>query len=217
MSAHSLPPAVALLGARGAGKSTLLAALMAVWQKDHDVWVIDPCREHAPPLSGRRVRLPLALWARTDSDTQEAGKAMWRETVDEQARAAWLRTTTRDVVVVLDDANACVLKGQQGPEAFTTCVVHEGRHRGIGFAVACRRPSEIPRDWTANAAHRFVFYLDEPRDLSYAASLGHGLAPNAVAALKRGQFFHKGPGHGWHRHDGVIDADGRLFPCLLTK
>lgn len=222
--AHLLPPSWFICGQRGTGKSTLTAALLSVWDGRLALWVIDPCREHAVPSRGRRVRLPLSVWSRVDVAQTEAGKQLWQDTVNDQARALWDRADrSREAVMVLDDANACVLRGAQGPEAFTTCCVHEGRHAGIGFLVCCRRPSELPRDWSANAAHRAVFFQDEPGDLDYCRRLGIPEAARTVPALKRGQFWHRGPGQPWHMHGpgldvpGVLDRHGALFPCLTAQ
>ncbi len=59
-------------------------------------------------------------------------------------------------------------------------IVNRGRHRGLKYFAASRRPARVPRDITANATRIMAFATQEPTDLRYMREL---MGPEAAAIV----------------------------------
>lgn len=212
MPSKHRPPSWYISGMRGHGKSELIAGLMAEWHSRRIAsWLCDPMMEHPVPLGGRRYRPQLD---QLDSAGMDADGPM-HELGGEMARDAWLRPASerhRAVVLVYDDTNMVIRAGRQGPPHLNL-VVHEGRHRNIGFCFSIRRPAETPRDYSSEAGHRAVFRCKEAIDVDVLRRMG---VPDGTDRLGIGEFYHQGHGaySEWHLHRGWMDPDGRLHACL---
>lgn len=208
---HYRPHTEFVTGSRGCGKSTLTRARIAnLSARGVSVWVIDPMLEHSLPIGGRRIRPNAAL---LDSEGMTADGPLY-DLTDDVFREAWLRKDrTRPVVVVCDDLNLAVKRGQQGPPFLNLCVM-EGRHRNVGFVMCVRRPAEVPRNYSSQADHWAVFRTRELIDQQALYQQGVPKA-HALAAFPVGYFLHQGPVGDWHAHYAALDSKGRLAECMI--
>lgn len=205
MTAHAQSPSWFVSGVRGSGKSSLVSALtQAHCVRGRTAYLLDPMAEYGNLPRTWRFRPPVDAYGVDDGPLYGYLQAV--------ALHAWHGHGPR--MLVADECNLAVRKGQQGPPA-VNLIAHHGRHRDTGLILVTRQPAECPRSWTSQSVHRAVFHMSEPTNLAYCKRIG--LEPEHVQALPRGAFFHFEPGHGWHRHDDFVSAGGRLMSCMLTE
>lgn len=221
-SAHQ-PPSWYISGMRGYGKSDLVSGLHAHWySQGFSVWCFDPMREHTCPLGGKLYR-PVA--AKIDSEGFDGDGPLAPEG-NVMARDLWLRKDRKTAVASYDDVNLLIV-GRTGP-SHVNLIIHEGRHRNIGFCFTVRRPAETPRDYSSEANHRVAFRHKEVIDVDALHKMGvpHGkmldemkkeeLYGRELPHMDRGEFWHSGMGvHSkWHFHTSWMMPNGQIYPCM---
>lgn len=149
---------VTLVGLRGSGKSTLAKALAVELARERPVLILDPWNDWPDIVAPYEVRG--AGVARRVLSGARAVRLMSSNPRDARAllKLAW---ELDDCLLVLDEADL-VLRNGPNLDAFQR-LVHYGRHFGQGAIVVARRPSQLPRDFTAQGVLCFP-RTQEPRD-----------------------------------------------------
>lgn len=169
-----------ILGRKGYGKTTLAAELLEDERRaivldtmggyghvvDRVVWGFDASVEAMLQASKeRRFRLALRVYEQDE----------WLGLLD----MAW---ELEDYLLVVEETSIVCgtppfLHGELSK------LVRFGRHRQISQIYIARRPTEIPRDLTAQSDHVITFQQTEPRDLQFLQALGFD--PTQVAGLPK--------------------------------
>lgn len=155
------------------------------------VVLIDPKDEHAAPPDGVRY------FADPNADLSVDAPA-WG-LVDRRCAEAFRRGSC---LVICDEMDLAVGRGQQGPVSPVRVVMH-GRHRDVSYAWACRRPAELPRSYTSQATEFCVYRLTEPADLEYCHK--RGVPREWPPALAVGEFVHLVDGSPPHTHHSALE------------
>lgn len=163
-------PIICVVGRRGTGKTTKARELVADARR---LLVHDPFAEHdalhldygpfcdyldASPLDQYRVALI------------EGGAE------EEFCATAWAIGETyeqrgdRDgFTVLLEEADLVAQPGRETPVFRRLCA--QGRHYAIRLFACSRRPAEVSRLLTSQAAEFYVFQMQEPKDMTYLGGL----------------------------------------------
>ncbi len=195
----------AILGQTETGKSTLLSALLLSLP---ETWTFDPNRNHAwTGFAEDRLFWP-------DLRKQRGGKGRYH---DDGQRLAATAATVGGMTVVFEEANMLIRPGYVSPPAIED-LLHEGRHlpapdhprAGVGCILVSRDPVELPQHWLSQVQHTFCFRLQGANNLARIAR--EGFPPDQVAALPKGQFFHRDAARG-----GAVHQHAHLFTACDAK
>ena len=156
------PDKVVILGKSGSGKSSLAKALVRSIPR---VLIFDPLDEYGAPHAIRDAS-PKELYAyiktrRRFCVSYVPGKDLEREF----EFTCWIAYVVGNLTFVADELDQCCTSAWSGPRFGK--LLRRGRHQGVGLVSISRRPTEIPKDVTANSYRMIVFKSDENRDLVY--------------------------------------------------
>lgn len=164
-----LPPAsenqaeiICIFGKRGSGKSTLAKRLVS---KERRLIVVDPLLDY-PELPHVDHPLDLLRHVRRRARFRVA----YRPSSFKSAREAFpwvckVASAARDCTLLVDEVSMYTT-ASWSPEGFEELIQY-GRHHRVRMVCVSRRPTEVPKDLTGNAARIYVFLSHEPRDVTY--------------------------------------------------
>lgn len=179
-------------GKRGQGKSKLLQRLYLSWPTT--VVLYDPLHEHQP---------------RGGRDFLFRPTKYLQESIVEACRLAHRIGCEKNpdpesepqiaCLLAADEIDSCITHpGPTGIPKALLEVAKYGRHRGVCFVYAARRPPDVPPALASQASDLFTFKQTSPVDLHYFKALG--IPPDAFSDLEEHEFLHMPPTGALHSH-----------------
>lgn len=149
------------MGRRGSGKSTMVKALTKIWPNRNRLYIFDPLDEY----DGLGC---ITCYSIDDCmNALEGGEAFIRlanPAIDQAVDMFDVLREIDDILIVIDEADL-LLRNQHNPDS-VSWIFNYGRHVNQGMILAARRPTRLPREFTAQS---ILFFPDtlEPRDRQY--------------------------------------------------
>ena len=177
------PDKLVILGKSGSGKSSLTKALIRSIPR---VVIFDPKGEYAAPhvirgatpkdlyryIDGRKrfcvsykpesERARRALEARSPEKNRGKRMSLIEREFDQ---VSWGVFVVGSLTFVAEELDQCCTSAWAGPKFGK--LLRQGRTRGVEMICISRRPTEIPKDVTANMTQMVIFNSSEPGDMDY--------------------------------------------------
>lgn len=177
------PDKLVILGKSGSGKSSLTKTLIRSIPR---VVIFDPKGEYAAPhvirggtpqdlydyIKARKKfcvsykpeseRARRALEARSPEKNRGRGMVLIEREFD---HVSWAVFVVGNLTFVAEELDQCCTSAWAGPKFGK--LLRQGRSRGVEQICISRRPTEIPKDVTANMTQMVIFNSSEPGDMDY--------------------------------------------------
>lgn len=192
------------LGIRGYGKTT---AALALSREAPRLLAYDPFGEHEALRMTLSEAADYLIEAERHQRLDKFRIGIYPYEDDEPRKIAVLawEIATRcpdGLVLVLEEADQIAPVTGVSPDVAR--LVSQGRHVNLEIIATTRRPAEVARILTANAAEYYIFRIQEPGDLTYLRSVIGPEATARVAELPEYAFVYWTPA-GWR--EGHVEKD----------